>query len=135
MLTNEQIQKILSENDHLRVQLNEANEILALREEEIEILKQNDTDIAELRSQMEGQLNQAHSLQNIIGQKQKQAFGAAKREQELEDELIDASKLLHKYSDLKQHYTHLSIKINDLEEQLVVMNKRNETLENLLNKQ
>lgn len=134
MLSNEQIQKILSENDHLRVQLNEANEILALREEEIEILKQNDADIAELRSQMEGQLNQAHSLQNIIGQKQQQAFGAAKREQELEDELIDAAKLLHQYSDLKQQYTHLVTKVNDLEERLAEMNKRNEILQNLVNK-
>jgi dynactin complex subunit len=79
MLNQEQINKLISENDYLRVQLKEANEMLALREEEIEILEQNAGDITELRSQLEVQLNHAQSLQNIIGTKQQQAAGAANR--------------------------------------------------------
>lgn len=134
MLSQEQINKLISENDYLRVQLKEANEMLALREEEIEILEQNAADITELRSQLEVQLNHAQSLQNIIGTKQQQAVGAANRERELEDELIDASKLLKQYSELQQQYTHLLTQNKDLEERLVEMNKRNEALEKQLNK-
>jgi hypothetical protein len=128
MLSQEQINKLISENDYLRVQLKEANEILALREEEIEILEQNAGDITKLRSQLELQLNHEQSLQNIIATKQQQAVGAANRERDLEDELIDASKLLKQYSELQQQYTHLLIQNKDLEERLLEMNKRNEEL-------
>lgn len=132
MLTQEQIKKLISENDYLRVQLKEANEMLALREEEIEILEQNAGDIAKLRSQLELQLNHEQSLQNIIANKQQQAAGAANRERDLEDELIDASKLLKQYSALQQQYTHLLIQNKDLEERLLEMNKRNEALRSSL---
>jgi chaperonin cofactor prefoldin len=134
MLSQEQINKLISENDYLRVQLKEANEILALREEEIEILEQNAADITELRSQLDVQLTHTQSLQNIIGTKQQQAVGAANRERELEDELIDASKLLKQYSELQQQYTHILIQVKDLEERLVEMNKRNAELEKQLAK-
>ena len=134
MLTEEQIKKIISENDYLRVQLKEANEMLALREEEIDILIQSATDTTELRSQLEMQLIQAQSLQNIIGQKQQQAFGAANREKDLEDELVDASKLLRQYSELQQRYTQLLVQNKDVEERLIEMNKRNEQLIKLLPK-
>ncbi|MBP6431852.1 MAG: hypothetical protein KA319_08805 [Ferruginibacter sp.] len=134
MLSQEQINKLISENDYLRVQLKEANEILTLREEEIEILEQNAADITELRSQLEVQLTHTQSLQNIIGTKQQQAIGAANRERELEDELIDASKLLKQYSELQQQYTHILIQVKDLEERLIEMNKRNAELEKQLTK-
>ena len=94
MLTDEQIKKIISENDYLRVQLKEVNEMLALREEEIEILVTSANDTTQLRSQLEMQLVQTESLQNNITQKKQQALGAANREQDLENELVDASKLL-----------------------------------------
>ncbi|MBL0145344.1 MAG: hypothetical protein IPP48_05915 [Chitinophagaceae bacterium] len=132
MLTEQQIKQLMPENESLRVQLNEANEILTLREEEIEILKQNAFDITELRSDMDGKLNQLQSLQNIIGQKQQEAQGAANREKELEDELIDAAKLLRQYSELKQQYTYLTTQLLDLEARLTEMNKRNAALEQKL---
>jgi hypothetical protein len=132
MLSQEQINKLISENDYLRVQLKEANEMLALREEEIEILEQNAGDITVLRSQLELQLNHEQSLQNIITTKQQQAVGAANRERDLEEELIDASKLLKQYSELQQQYTHLLIQNKDLEERLLEMNKRNEALKSSL---
>jgi predicted nucleic acid-binding Zn-ribbon protein len=134
MLTEEQIQKIISENDYLRVQLKEANEMLVLREEEIEILVKSATDTSELRSQLEMQLIQVQSLQNSIGQKQQQAVGAANREKDLEDELVDASKLLRQYSELQQKYTQLLIQNKDVEERLIEMNRRNEELIKLLPK-
>jgi hypothetical protein len=132
MLTEEQIKKIISENDYLRVQLKEANEILALREEEIEILTSTANDTVQLRSQLEMQGIQAQSLQENITKKQQQALGAANREKELEDELVDASKLLKQFAEMQQKYTHLVIQNKDLEERLVEMNKRNETLQGLL---
>jgi chromosome segregation ATPase len=134
MLSQEQINKLISENEYLRVQLKELNEMLALREEEIEILEQNAGDITKLRSQLELQLNHEQSLHNIITTKQQQAVGAANRERDLEDELIDASKLLKQYGELQQQYTHLLIQNKDLEERLLEMNKRNEELKKQFSK-
>jgi chromosome segregation ATPase len=134
MLTTEQIQKIITENEHLRIQLNEVNEILALREEEIEILKQHGDDIAALRSQLELQLIQTQSLENTIAKKQQQVLGGANREKELEDELIDASLLLKEYAELKQKYTHIVVQITDLENRVEELTKRNELLQNQLSK-
>jgi DNA repair exonuclease SbcCD ATPase subunit len=132
MLTPDQIQKIISENDYLRVQLKELNEILSLREEEIQILTQNAFDITELRSQLDGQQQGISTLQNHLTKKEQQALGAANREQDLEKELIDASKLLQDYHKLKQNYAYILTQVNDLEERLVEMNKRNAELEKLI---
>jgi predicted nucleic acid-binding Zn-ribbon protein len=134
MLTTEQIQKIITENEHLRIQLNEVNEILALREEEIEILKQHGDDITALRSQLELQLIQTQSLENTIAKKQQQVLGGVNRERELEDELIDAANLLKEYSELKQKYTHIVVQITDLENRVEELTKRNELLQNQLSK-
>jgi DNA repair exonuclease SbcCD ATPase subunit len=132
MLTPDQIKKIIAENDSLRVQLQEANEMLNLREEEIQILTQNAFDITELRSQLDGQQQGISTLQSHLTEKEQQALGAANREHELENELIDASKLLQDYCKLKQNYAYILTQVNDLEDRLVEMNKRNAELEKLL---
>jgi hypothetical protein len=134
MLTQEQLNKIISENEYLRVQLKEANEMLTLREEEIEILEQNAADITQLRSHLEIEQLNSQSLQNTIHTKQQQALGAANRERDLEDELVDAAKLLKEYSELQQKYTYILIQVKDLEEQLLAVNKRNEELVKMLQK-
>jgi hypothetical protein len=64
MLTQEQLNKIISKNEYLRVQLKEANEMLTLREEEIEILEQNAADITQLRSHLKIEQLNSQSLQN-----------------------------------------------------------------------
>ncbi len=134
MLSQEQINKLISENEFLHVQLKELNEMLALREEEIEILTSSANDTTQLRSQLELQDVEKKSLQDSITQKQQQAQGAANREKDLEDELVDASNLLKEYAALQQKYTHLLIQNKDVEERLAFMNKRNDELIRLLPK-
>ena len=129
MQTPDEIKKIIAENDSLKVQLQELNEILSIREEEIQILNQNVADIAVLRSQIDGQQQGINSLKNHLTKKELQAIGAYSREQDLEKELVDASKLLQDYGKLKQDYAYILTQVNDLEDRVVEMNKRNAELE------
>lgn len=129
MLTNEQIKQLLTENEALRVQLQEVTEILAIREEELALLKQNASDFAELQSKYNGQLNNLASMQNHIGTKQQHLEGAANREKELQEELADAYQLKEEYDMLLQEYAASQSQLNDVQRRLEEISSRNAELE------
>ena len=79
MISAEQIQQIVAENESLQAEVLELNEILVIREEEIAELKKNASSDTELRSMMDLQLDELHLMQNRIGKQQRQVLGAGKR--------------------------------------------------------
>lgn len=131
MLTEQQIQQIIKENESLQVQVNDLNYILADKEAEIAAFKKVAAENAELRSMLDMQLDEIHHMQNRIGKHQQQAAGAEEREFELQQELTDAAKLYHQYTDLLQQYTYASTQLTDLQEQLAVLKKRNNMLQQI----
>ena len=134
MLTEDQLYRIITENDSLQAQVKELNEILAEREEELELLKKNVGDIASLRSMLDMQLDEFHSMQNQIGEKQQQVEGAAERELEMEQELTEAAQLQQLYNEVLQEYAHAQAQLNDCQEQLLELNKRNRQLQEIAGK-
>ena len=106
MLSAAQLQQIIAENEHLHAQLQELNEILAIKQEEIDTIKSNTKEDAELRSMVDMQLEELHLMQNRIGKHQQKALGAEEREFELQQELTQAVKLEQQYADLFQQYTY-----------------------------
>ena len=80
MLSQDQLKEIIAENDSLQVQLEEVNTILSIREEELFILKEKASMAVELQSRLDIQLEELHSMQNQIGQKEQQAEGAEERD-------------------------------------------------------
>ncbi|MEI7735052.1 MAG: hypothetical protein WCI49_06270, partial [Ferruginibacter sp.] len=106
MLSADQIQQLITENESLQVQVNDLNYILNEREEEIAALKKAASAAAELRSMVDTQLDDMQLMQNHIGKQQRQAMGAEERELELQEELTQAIKLQHQYNDLFQQYTY-----------------------------
>jgi len=131
MLSADQIQQLITENESLQVQVNDLNYILNEREEEIAALKKAASAAAELRSMVDTQLDDMQLMQNHIGKQQRQAMGAEERELELQEELTQAIKLQHQYNDLFQQYTYVSTQLADIQEELLTIKKRNSMLQKI----
>ncbi len=134
MLSQDQLYRLITENESLQAQVKELNEILSEREEELELLKKNEGEVASLRSMLDVQLDEFYTMQNEIGQKQQQVEGAAEREIELEQELTEAAKLQQLYNELLQEYTYAQAQLNDIQEQYLELNKRNRQLQEIAGK-
>jgi len=131
MLSEDQLYRLITENESLQAQVKELNEILEIREEELAMLKKNASDAAALRSMLDVQLDEFHTMQNEIGEKQQQVEGAAERELELEQELTEAAKLHQLYNELLQEYAYSQAQLNDAQEQLLDLNRKNRQLQEI----
>jgi chromosome segregation ATPase len=129
MLSEEQIKKIISANESLQVQLADANQMLAAREEEIEFLNAELAESTALRSKLDGQLAQIESIETELGQKKQAAKGAEEREFELHQELTGMALLNKQYNELVQDYAYLQSQYKDVLAQLTSLQHHNLELE------
>jgi chromosome segregation ATPase len=129
MVLEEQLKKLVSLNESLQVQLEDVNTVLAVREEELEILKQHIADATELRSKLDTRLTEIESIQNQLGEEEKKVTGAEERELELQQELTEAARQHIKYNDLVQQYAYLQSQFEDIKTQLSEVNERNYKLQ------
>ena len=134
MLSGEHVKQLVQENEYLQAQLEDINMVLAEREEELQLLKQNAAEATELRSRLDLQLEELHSMQNHLGKKEQQAEGAEEREFELQQELTAAAKLQQQYNELVTHYTYIQTQLIDLLLRVEELNGRNLELQNIANK-
>jgi chromosome segregation ATPase len=118
MLSEEQIKKLVSANESLQIQLDDANAILAAREQEIDFLSNELADATALRSKLDGQQDEIESIQSRLGEKLQAAKGAEEREIELHQELSEMARLNKQYNELVQDYAYLSSRYNDVQESL-----------------
>jgi chromosome segregation ATPase len=125
ILSDEQIRKIVSANESLQVQLEDANAMLAAREQEIDYLSTELAESTALRSKLDGQLDEIESIQNRLGEKQMAAKGAREREFELHQELTEMAILNKKYNELIQDYAYLQSQFKDIKAQLTALQERN----------
>ena len=129
MLSEEQIKKIISANESLKVQLADANAMLVAREEEIDFLNTELAESTALRSKLDGQQVQIESIQDQLGQKQQAAKGAEEREFELHQELTGMALLNKQYNELVQDYAYLQSQYKDILAQLTGLQHHNLQLE------
>jgi hypothetical protein len=118
MLSEEQIKQLKSENELLQLQLQDVNEVIAIREEELEILRTKAKNAVRLQSQLEGTFDELGQMQDIIGQKQQAIAGAARRETAMEDEIIQSISMEKEYYDIKSQLASTSAALNDINGQL-----------------
>lgn len=131
MLSAKQIEQIITENESLATEVQELNEILAIKEEEIALLKKGTVSDVELRSLMDLQLDELHMMQNRIGKHQQKEAGAEQREFELQQELTDAAKLNQQYNELFSQYTYTATQLEDVQQELAKLKKRNNMLQQI----
>lgn len=113
----DEIKQLVSENRHLKLQLDEANEILAIREEELGLLRKQQAQLAEMKSRLDMSLFDIKKANKQAQEEQQKAFGALARENALEKELQDSLGIYTKYSQLMEQYTHLQVQYDELKEQ------------------
>ena len=121
MLSAKQIKQIVSANESLRVQLADANAMLAAREVEIEFLAAELADSAALRSKIDGQQDEIETIRNRLGERQQASKGAEEREEELQRELTEMAELNKNYSELLQDYACLQSQFKDIQSQLTII--------------
>ena len=131
MLSAAQLQQIIAENEQLHAQLQELNEILAIKQDEIDTIKSNTKEDAELRSMVDMQLEELHLMQNRIGKHQQKAAGAEEREFELHQELVQAAKVSQQNDELFKQYTYLTSQLDDMQQELIKVKKRNNMLQQI----
>ena len=121
MLSAEQIKQIISANESLRVQLADANAMLAAREAEIEFLASELAESVALRSKIDGQQDEIESIRNRLGERQQAFKGVEEREEELQRELTKMAALNKDYSELLQDYAYLQSQFKDIQSQLTTI--------------
>jgi chromosome segregation ATPase len=131
MLSAVQIQLLIAENEKLQAEVDELNQILAIKEEAITELKKIAISNAEIRSKMDMQQEEIEILQNRLSHQKQKLAGAQQREFELHQELTTAAKGHHQYTDLLQQYTYVNIQLNDVQEQVATLKKQNNMLQQI----
>ena len=125
MLSEEQIKKLLSLNESLQIQLEDATRVLAAREKEIEFLQTELAETTALRSKMDGQQDEIENFHYLLYKKEQQASGAIERETGLQEELTELARLNNTYNELLQDYAYLSSQLTDAQVRLTALNERN----------
>lgn len=131
MLSEEQIKKLVSANESLQVQLGDVNTVLAEREKEIVIMRQEIAGATELRSRIEAKLAEIESMHDRLQEKQKKVWGAEERELELQQELTEAAREHIKHNELVHQYTYLQSQFEEIRAQLAEVIERNKMLQQM----
>jgi chromosome segregation ATPase len=118
MLTERQLQQIQAENEHLKLQLEEVNEIIAIREEELAILRQKMQKATQLQSKLDMNLLEFEQMQNTIGEKQQEVEGNSIRLEELENELFKSIKMETNYYNMLDENVSLQANLKDTNSEL-----------------
>lgn len=129
MLLEEQIKKLLSLNESLQIQLQDANTVLAARDKEIDFLQSQITEATALRSKMDGLQDEIENFHYLLYKKEQQASGAIERETGLQQELGELAAINNNYNQLLQDFAYLSSKFADAQDRLTALNERNIELE------
>ena len=129
MLSEEQIKKLLSLNESLQIQLQDANTVLAARDKEIDFLQSQITEATALRSKMDGLQDEIENFHYLLYKKEQQASGAIERETGLQQELGELAAINNNYNQLLQDFAYLSSKFADAQDRLTALNERNIELE------
>ena len=118
MLSEDQIRKLKSENEFLQIQLQDINEMIAIREEELDILRRKAKEGIENSSRLEGVYEELSYMQNLIGKHQQKAEGAERREASMEEEMLESIRMEREYYNIKEQFTSTSTALSDLNNQL-----------------
>ena len=129
MLLEEQIKKLLSLNESLQIQLQDANTVLAARDKEIEFLQSQIREATALRSKMDGLQDEIENFHYLLYKKEQQASGAIERETGLQQELGELAAINNNYNQLLQDFAYLSSKFADAQDRLTALDERNIELE------
>ena len=118
MLSTGDLQQLQSENELLKIQLNDISEMINIREEEVDILRKKAANAVLLQSTLEGNLNQIAQMQLLIGEEQRKAAGATRRETAMEEEVIRSIEIEKSYYTLQEELDSNKVALKNLNNEL-----------------
>lgn len=118
MLTEKQIKQLKGENELLQLELEDVNQIIKQREEELEQLKNTAATARQLQSRLDMNLLEMEQMQNAIGEKQKESHGSFERMIELEEELYAALKIRNQHAAVLKENMSLQANLLDTNNEL-----------------
>ena len=127
-------QQQLSAIKSLQLQLQEANELLEIKEEELELLRQQQDKWRNMKSQLDSKELYEITQRQSIDEAKQQATGALKREKEMAAELEDTLSIYGLYSQLQERCQHASIQLEDSLQLIESLKKENARLSAIADK-
>jgi len=118
MLTEKQIAVLKSENDLLHIQLEDVNLMIAVREQELDLLRERAREAAAMQSKLDNNLFEFEQMQNNMGSYQQKNAGYYQRLQEMEDELYESVKEQLKYANALKEFNSIQANLHDTNEEL-----------------
>lgn len=118
MSSEQEIQRLKSENEYLQLQLQDVNYMLTIREEELDLLRDKARQAVQMHSKLEGNYNELAQMQITIGNTQQKAFGAAKREAAMEEELIHSLHIEKAYYNTRKELASVTAAFTDVDSKL-----------------
>ena len=124
-----EIKQLLSQITSLQLQMEEADMLISVKDEELALLRQQQAKVAELKSQLDGKFAELQSLQYQVELEQYRAEGGLVREKDLETELLDTLGIYGRYATLLQQFTHTQIQLEDAQAEIELLKNNNRHLE------
>jgi len=112
------ISLLKKENEQLQFERNDLEYLINLREEELMMLKNKVASISELQSKYDQQLYHMEQMQHFVKEEQRKNIGAVKRENAVEEELIQSIAIEKEYYSLQEQLKSSMIALEDTNNQL-----------------
>lgn len=109
--------RMVSAKDMLQGQLDETLELLALRDEQIDIQRQKLSKMAQLQSQLDNMQYEIEFLQNELDEQRQKAGGQRQREMELMEELQMGDSKIKQYGSLPEQVASLQTQVKLLKQE------------------
>jgi DNA repair ATPase RecN len=131
MLSANQIQLLIAENENIQQQLQETHALLAKKEQELLDFEKAHASTAELKSRLDIQLEELQMLHFKLNKQQQKTAGAEQREFELNQEITTAIEVQHAYTDLQRDYNYICTQLADAQDEIAALKKKNATLQKI----
>lgn len=118
MLSEKQLDILRSENELLQIQLDDVNQMIQIREEELELLRNRAKEAAEMQSQLDQNLNEFEQMQLHLGKCQQKNNGQSDRLEALENELYNSIKEQLSAAETVKHFNSMEANLIDTSKEL-----------------
>ena len=122
-----QLQQLVSENNLLKLHVEEQQQLAILQEKRLRDLKIENDANRDAVSKLDNQAHELEILQDYLNFLQQQQDGSHNRQEDLHQQLLLSIREHHELQDLQQQHSHLQVQFADLQMQLEEANKRNQT--------
>ncbi len=118
MISDNQIQQLKSENELLQIQLLDVNEMIKVREEELDLLRKTAAHAVLLQSQLDLNLGEFEQMQLHIHKEKRVAESALKREATLEEEVFQSIRMETAFYNMQDEFASTKAALADINNEL-----------------